>query len=340
VHQGVTSSLLSVQGLVKDYVTRDVKLRQQTLRAVDGVDFEVGHGETFAVVGESGSGKSTLGRLILRLTDATEGAIEVLGDDVTNLRERDFRRYRRDLQVVFQNPYLAFNPRATIRASLRDFAELKGLHRRGEQNAAIDRSIREVGLQPGIAERKPAEVSGGQLQRLSIARALLVEPQLLFLDEPTSSLDVSIRGQIVNLLLDRQDRDNLSFLLVAHDLRVVHAMAHRVAVMYLGQFVEVGSRDQVYERARHPYTRGLLTAADLDVPATTTSQVRLSGELTSADTSDTGCRLLPRCPFAEDRCRLPQTLEPVEAGHLVRCWKAVEQPQLIELTEPVRRAAS
>ena len=300
----MTGPLLSVQGLVKDYVTRDAKLRQQTLRAVDGVDFEVNRGETLAVVGESGSGKSTLGRLILKLTHVSEGVVRVLGDDVTHVRERDFRRYRHDIQVVFQNPYLAFNPRATIRASLRDFAEFKGLRRR-DQRDAIDRSIREVGLQPGIAERRPGEVSGGQLQRLSIARALLVEPQLLFLDEPTSSLDVSIRGQIVNLLLDRQERDNLSFLLVAHDLRVVHAMAHRVAVMYLGQFVEVGSRDQVYETAKHPYTRGLLTAADLDETSATPSQVRLSGELSTADTRD--CRMQAAVPMSLCRGSLQPT---------------------------------
>lgn len=330
MREGMNGPVLEVSGLVKDYVSRDAKLQQRVTRAVDGVSFEVRPGETFAVVGESGSGKSTVGRVLLKLTDATEGEVRLLGEEILGLRERQFRELRRRIQMVFQDPLAAFDPRASIRASLREFAEFGG-GRRAEQNEAVDQAVRDVGLPPEIADRRPSQVSGGQLQRLSIARSLLVKPQLLFLDEPTSSLDVSIRGQIVNLLAEIQEREGISYLLVAHDLRVVYVMAHRVAVMYLGQFVEVGGRDQIYEQARHPYTRGLLDAALLDEPELAGSPVRLTGEISEEQMHKPGCRLKPRCPFAEERCSEPQQLRPAGGGRLVRCWKAVEQPVSIGL---------
>ena len=329
--EGMTTPVLEISELVKDYVTRDAKLNKRVSRAVDGVSFRVEPRQTYAIVGESGSGKSTVGRVVLKLTDATSGEVSLLGTDVVDLSERRFRPHRSSIQMVFQDPLAAFDPRATIRSSLREFVDLKGDLDREAQEAAIDEAIRDVGLDPGLADRKPAEVSGGQLQRLSIARALLVSPQVVFLDEPTSSLDVSIRGQIVNVLLDRQERDGFAYLLVTHDLRVVYAMANRVAVMYLGQFVEVGSRDQVYAAAKHPYTRGLLDAAALDEPALPGERVRLRGELTEEAALVAGCRLTTRCPYAEDRCDEPQELREVESGHFVRCWKAVEQPVSIGL---------
>ncbi len=322
----VSEPVLEARDLLKDYVTRDAKLQRRTARAVDGVSFQIGEQETFGVVGESGCGKSTIGRVLLKLYEATGGEILLFGENVAPLSERRFRGHRRKLQMVFQDPQAAFDPMSSIRSSLREYAELRGLRRRAEQDALIERTVEEVGLPPELIDRKPSEVSGGQLQRLNVARCLLVEPKVLFLDEPTASLDVSIRGQIVNLLLDRQESDHLSYLLVSHDLRVVYAMAHRVAVMYLGQFVEVGTRDQVYERARHPYTRGLLDAADLDEPRRDSSSVRLAGEISDEVMALPGCRLMPRCPFAEESCESPQELLQVEEGHLVRCWKAVEQP--------------
>jgi len=334
VREGMTSPLLEVRDLVKDYVSRDAKLRQRVVRAVDGVSFEVWPAETFAIVGESGSGKSTVGRVILKLTDATDGHVSLLGEDILEIDEKRFRPMRRHLQMVFQDPLAAFDPRATIRSSLREFAEFGGERTRSQQNEAIAESIRNVGLPPEIADRRPAEVSGGQLQRLSVARSLLVEPRLLFLDEPTSSLDVSIRGQIVNLLTSLQERDSLAYLLVAHDLRVVYAMAHRVAVMYLGQFVEIGTRDQVYGQAAHPYTRGLLEAAQLEEPERMGAPVRLSGEISTDHLGSPGCRLMPRCPYSESKCAEPQPLRETRAGQLVRCWKAVEVPVSIGLPEP------
>ena len=326
-----SAPVVEVRDLVKDYVTRDARLRRRTARAVDGVGFEIHAGETFAIVGESGSGKTTVGRVLLKLTDATGGEVTFRGSDIVDLPERRFRPERRHVQMVFQDPLAAFDPQTTIRSSLREFTRFRDDLSRAEQNAVIAVAVRSVGLDPEIADRRPSQVSGGQLQWLSIARSLLPEPQLLFLDEPTSSLDVSIRGQIVNLLLDLQERNDLAYLLVAHDLRVVYAMAHRVAVMYLGQFVEVGSRRQVYANARHPHTRCLLDAADLDEPPRRGEPVRLVGELSEEQAAKPGCRLTLRCPFAVERCEEPQPLRATEEGHLVRCWRAIEQPVEIGL---------
>lgn len=323
--------LLEVRDLIKDYESRDSKMQKRLDRAVDGVSFKVFERETFAIIGESGSGKSTIGRVILNLTEITSGEVLFRGTRISGLSERQFRKHRRYLQLVFQDPLASFDPRASIRSSINEFADLRTDMTPSEQQVAVDQAIRDVGLEPEMTERKPGQVSGGELQRLSIARSLLVEPLLVFLDEPTASLDVSIRGEVVNVLIDRQARNDLSYLLVAHDLRVVYAMATRVAVMYLGQFVEIGSLDQIYERAHHPYTRGLLEAASFDEVAKIGDPVQLIGELRRQDTSSAACRLAPRCPFAESRCNEPQTLRPVAEGHLVRCWKAVEIPERIGL---------
>ena len=333
MHPSLTTaeSLLEVKDLVKDYETKDARLRSHVARAVDHVSFGLDAGETFAIVGESGSGKSTIGRVLLNLTPATSGSLRFDGVELAGLRERRYRPHRRRLQMVFQDPLAAFDPRRSIWSSLREFLELSGLRQRSAQNHAIEIALNDVGIPPAMARRRPAQVSGGQLQRLSVVRALLVSPSLVFLDEPTSALDVSIRGQVVNLLLDRQERDGVAYLLVAHDLRVVYAMADRVAVMYLGELVEVGTRDQIYGSPRHPYTRGLLQAANLEQAARGSTDVQLSGELSEEHAKRPGCRLAPRCPFAEPRCDEPQDLAPTADGHLVRCWKAREDPTSIGL---------
>lgn len=328
--------LLVVEGLRKDYETRDARLRTRVTRAVDDVSFDVDRGQTFAIVGESGSGKSTVGRVLLGLYPATDGRALLDGESILGLDADEFRKFRRRIQMVFQDPLASFDPRATVRRSLRPFAELGGSEGRESQDVAIDAAATDVGLDPELLDRLPSKVSGGQLQRLSVARALIVRPDVVFLDEPTSALDVSIRGQVVNLLLERQRREQVAYLLVAHDLRVVSSMAHRVAVMYLGQVVEVASRDGLYGDPRHPYTRGLLEAADLHDEGTSHPPVRLSGELTDADADRLGCRLVKRCPFAESRCDEPQPLSEVAPGHLVRCWKSIEQPETMGLNSPVR----
>lgn len=340
---GGATPLLVVEGLTKDYETKDARLRTRITRAVDDVSFAVDRGRTFAIVGESGSGKSTVGRVLLGLYAATEGRALLDGEDILALDADGFRTIRRRIQMVFQDPLASFDPRSTVRRSLRPFAGLGGPAGREEQDLAIDRAAEAVGLDPELLDRLPSKVSGGQLQRLSVARALLVRPDLIFLDEPTSALDVSIRGQVVNLLLELQEKEHVAYLLVAHDLRVVYSMAHHVAVMYLGHLVEVASRDQLYSDPRHPYTRGLLAAANLDLESGDRDVVRLRGELSDDDAQRTGCRLVPRCPFAEDRCERPQPLVEVAPGHLVRCWKSIELPESMGLdaaaTLPIVRSS-
>jgi oligopeptide/dipeptide ABC transporter ATP-binding protein len=333
MRQGLNDAtpLLVVEGLTKDYETKDARLRSRIARAVDGVDFAVDRGETFAIVGESGSGKSTVGRVLLGLYPATGGTALLEGTDLLALDAEEFRGIRNRIQMVFQDPLASFDPRATVRQSLRPFALLGGHRARADQDREIDAAAVAVGLDPALVDRLPSKVSGGQLQRLSVARALLAGPDLVFLDEPTSALDVSIRGQVVNLLLDLQQQQGVSYLLVAHDLRVVYSMAHQVAVMYLGQFVEVAPRDRLYDDPRHPYTRGLLHAANLELAQGAREVVRLSGELSDDDARRPGCRLVPRCPFAEARCEEPQPLVQLSPGHLVRCWKSVEQPEAMGL---------
>lgn len=332
--------LLDVEGLTKVYETNDARLRTRSTRAVDDVSFSLDRGETFAIVGESGSGKSTVGRVLLGLYPPTSGRALLDGEDILALDGAAFRPVRRRIQMVFQDPLASFDPRASIRRSLRPSAQLGGCAGAAAQDEEIDRVAEAVGLDAELLDRLPAKVSGGQLQRLSVARALLVRPDVIFLDEPTSALDVSIRGQVVNLLLDLQRREGIAYLLVAHDLRVVYSMAHRVAVMYLGQIVEVASRERLYEDPRHPYTRGLLDAANLDLSSGGREVVRLSGELSEEDAHAEGCRLVRRCPFAESRCGLPQPLVEVAPGHHARCWKSIEDPMSMGLRQPLAAEAA
>ena len=321
-----TLPLLQVKNLVKEFQIRDAALRSRTLRAVDGVDFTVSTRETFAIVGESGSGKSTIGRVLLGLIEKSNGEIIFDGEALSIKNREHFRNIRRRLQMVFQDPVPAFDPRISIGRSLMEFLDLRNDLNKTQRRAKVEELINEVGLDPAMTKRLPSQMSGGQLQRLSVARALASEPDLIFLDEPTSALDVSIRGQIVNLLLERQQQRGVSYLLVAHDLRVVAVMADRVAVMYLGQFVEVSNKDQLFNHPLHPYTRGLIEAAHLDDLGLNreTDSVRLSGELSEDDAKSVGCRLTPRCPFAESQCKKPQQLTELRSGQFVRCWKALD----------------
>jgi len=292
-----------------------------TVRAVDGVSLSVEPGEIFGVVGESGSGKSTLARLVLKLTPLTAGRISFDGERIDELPEKRFRERRRDMQIVLQDPLASFDPRWKITRSMGEFLQLRSGFTKATAAQEAVAAAASVGLDPAILDRYPAQVSGGQLQRLSIARSLASNPKLLVVDEPTSSLDVSIRGQIVNLLLDEREARQLTIVLISHDLSVVRAMSDRVAVMYRGQIVEIGPAADVLERPAHPYTRGLLEATSFARRKAATGSARLRGELAD-DEACTGCRLLDRCPLAEERCRETQSLRPLTEGHEVRCWKA------------------
>ncbi len=295
------------------------------LRAVDRVTLHVMPGETLGLVGESGCGKSTLGRLLLRLYDPSGGTICFEGRDITSLSQTELRPLRRNMQIIFQDPYSSLNPRMTVQAAITEALSVHGLVDGGsgaEQRVA--ELLERVGLRPEQMRRYPHEFSGGQRQRVGIARALAVSPKFIVADEPISALDVSIQSQIVNLLRDLQDELGLSYLFVAHDLHVVEYISHRVAVMYLGRIVELASAEQIYLQPRHPYTRALLSAAPTPDPTKRKKRLILEGDVPSPLSPPSGCTFHPRCPIAEqglcDR-EIPE-LRSLGNGHQVACHLA------------------
>jgi oligopeptide/dipeptide ABC transporter ATP-binding protein len=322
VSSGLTARNGAAAVLEVDDLEKHFRTEEGTVRAVDGVSLSVEPGEVFGIVGESGSGKSTLGRLILKLTPPDAGEISFFGERIDTIPERKFRDRRREIQIVLQDPVTAFNPRWKLARSLREFLRLRGDGSRGGEREELNDAVASVGLDPALLDRYPRQVSGGQLQRLAVARALLPSPKLLVVDEPTSALDVSIRGQIVNLLLETRETYGLTLVLISHDLSVVRAMSDRVAVMYLGQVVEVGTAGDVLGSPAHPYTRGLLDAMSFTAVSQAPASVRLKGEVEVDEETYLGCRLVNRCPFAEDKCHEPQGLLPLGNGHAARCWKA------------------
>jgi oligopeptide/dipeptide ABC transporter ATP-binding protein len=297
--------LLVVRHLVKHYRPHGLLHERAPVRAVDGVSFEVSRGETLGLVGESGSGKSTLARTILRLEQATAGRVLFEGQDVLTLPARPLRAIRQRMQIVFQDPSGALNPRLTAGAAIAEGLEIHRLLPRAEIPNRVASLMEEVGLDASAAPRFPREFSGGQRQRIGIARALAVGPSFLVLDEPVSALDVSVQAQVLNLLLDLQRRRGLAFLFIAHDLAVVRQVAHRVAVMYLGRIVESGPTDEVLAQPRHPYTQALMSAAPEPDPSRGPTRIVLPGEPPDPSRPPAGCRFHPRClhPSKDSRCR-------------------------------------
>ncbi|MEU2714964.1 dipeptide ABC transporter ATP-binding protein [Streptomyces sp. NPDC007205] len=317
--------LLKVTGLQKHFPIKKGLFQRQVgaVRAVDGLDFEVRSGETLGVVGESGCGKSTMGRLITRLLEPTAGTVEFEGKDITHLGVSGMRPMRRDVQMIFQDPYSSLNPRHTIGTIVGAPFRLQGVEPEGGIKKEVQRLLSVVGLNPEHYNRYPHEFSGGQRQRIGIARALALKPKLVVADEPVSALDVSIQAQVVNLMDDLQEELGLTYVIIAHDLSVVRHVSDRIAVMYLGKIVELADRDSLYKAPMHPYTKALMSAVPIPDPArknAKSERILLKGDVPSPISPPSGCRFHTRCWKATEICRTTEpALKELKPGQRVAC---------------------
>ncbi|HEV3266087.1 MAG TPA: oligopeptide/dipeptide ABC transporter ATP-binding protein [Acidimicrobiales bacterium] len=331
--------LVRVKGLKKYFPVQSTsafRRSHEQVHAVDGVDLEVFRGETLGLVGETGCGKSTLARCIARLLDLSDGEVDFDGRDITNLSARQMRPLRREMQMIFQDPYGSLNPRRRVGSIIGDPFALHGVADGADRKRRVQEVMELVGLKPEHFNRFPAEFSGGQRQRIGVARALALRPKLIICDEPVSALDVSIQAQIINLLADLQSEFNLTYIFIAHDLSVVRHVSDRVAVMYLGKIVELAPVEDVYQVPRHPYSNALLSAVPMPDPnqKVGSHQIILSGDVPSPINPPSGCRFHPRCPKAQAKCSVDDPpLVPVlgdPPGHVTACHFPVETGEVME----------
>lgn len=304
-------------------VTRGLFSKKQIVKAVDNVSFQIYPGETFGLVGESGCGKSTLGRTIVKIYSPTSGTIQYKGQDITHLQGSHLKDYRKQVQMIFQDPYASLDPRMTVGEIVREPMDIHQLHTKKEREERVAQLLQIVGLKPDHIRRYPHEFSGGQRQRIGIARTLALDPEFIVCDEPISALDVSIQAQIVNLLVRLQKDRQLTMLFIAHDLSMVKHISDRIGIMYLGKMVETAGADELYRRPLHPYAQALLAAAPIADPKASRERKKsiLAGEVPSPLNPPPGCRFSSRCPYRTDRCsqQLPPLLE-AEPGHFAACW--------------------
>ena len=326
-----TAPLLDVQGLKTHFpIRRGVIPRTRGyVHAVDGVSFSIKTGETLGLVGESGSGKSTLGKSILRLIEPTAGTIKIHGQDITHLSKARMFPYRREMQMVFQDPYSSLNPRIPVGRIVAETLQVHGIASGKKADEIVRELFSRVGLRAAQTRLYANEFSGGQRQRIGIARALALNPSLIFADEPVSALDVSVQAQVINLFMDLQEEFQLSYLFVAHDLAVVAQVCHRIAVMYLGRIVELAERTELFRNPQHPYTEALLSAVPVPDPrATRAQQTIVQGDIPSPSNPPSGCHFHTRCPYAEARCRVetPPLVE-LSPGHWAACHLRPPSPR-------------
>lgn len=314
--------ILEVENVKKYFpISKGILSKQSgAVRAVDDVSFQVKKGETLGIVGESGCGKSTMARLIIRLLDVTEGRIKLEGRDLTSLSKKEMRSTRKDIQMVFQDPYASLNPKWTVERTLLEPMKVYGIGSQSERKDKVADLLKKVGLDPSYAKRHPHEFSGGQRQRIGIARSLVLNPKLVIADEPVSALDISVQAQVINLMQDLQEQYNLTYLFITHDLSVCEHISDRVAVMYLGKIVELASKEQLFSNPLHPYTIALISAAPEVNPVQKKERIVLKGDVPSPANPPSGCAFHTRCPSCMEICKVEAPeLKEQSSGQLIAC---------------------